>query len=86
MVRHILGIQYIVSEENLLMDLKFTIKCIKNDNIFAILGQASHALDLIGEGSKIKEMQNRVWKSGSYFDALEIIQEYVNIEYEGDEE
>ena len=60
---------------------KFTIKCVKNDNIFAILAQASHALDLIGEGSKIKEMQNRIWESHSYSEALEIIQEYVNIKY-----
>ena len=68
------------------MSAKFTIRCIKNDNIFAILAQASHALDLIGEVMKIKEMQNKVWKSGSYFDALEVIQQYVNIEYIGGNE
>ena len=68
------------------MSAKFTIRCIKNDNIFAILAQASHALDLIGEGMKIKEIQNKVRKSGSYFDALAVMQRYVNIEYIGGNE
>lgn len=63
---------------------KFTIRCVKNDNIFAILGSASHALEMIGQGDKIKTMQNEVWKSGSYFDALEVIQKYVDIEYIGE--
>lgn len=63
------------------MDQKFTIRCVKNASIWTILSSASHALDMIGQGDKIKTMQNEVWKSESYFDALEVIQKYVDIEY-----
>lgn len=63
------------------MDQKFTIRCVKNASIWTILSSASHALDMIGQGNKIKTMQTEVWKSGSYFDALEVIQKYVDIEY-----
>lgn len=65
---------------------KFTINCIRNDNIFAIIGAASHALDLIGEGMKIKEMQERVWKCHSYQEALDTIEEYVHIHYNDESE
>lgn len=48
-------------------------------NIFAVMGAAARALrkaNLSGE----KEMQNRVMSSGSYEEALNIIEEYVELD------
>lgn len=65
---------------------KCTINCIRNDNVFAIIGAASHALDLIGESTKIKKMQEKVWKCHSYQEALDTIEEYVHIQYNDESE
>lgn len=46
-------------------------------NVFVVLGRASALLR--GQPKKKKEMIDRVTKSGSYMEALKIINEYVRI-------
>ena len=56
-------------------------------NIFAILGGASRILRRCGRNPECEEMVERVTSSGSYEEALAIINEYVNLiedEEEGD--
>lgn len=48
----------------------------QNGNIFNLIGIASKALPR----DKASEMQNRIFKSGSYEEALQIIAEYVEVE------
>lgn len=49
-------------------------------NIFAILGRASQLLRKNGQADQAKEMRNRVYQSGNYYKALNIISEYVETE------
>ena len=46
-------------------------------NIFALVGTASKALKKAGQQDKAKEMKERVFASSSYYEALGIIEEYV---------
>lgn len=48
-------------------------------NIFNLLGIASHTLKQNSMADEAKEMCSRVTSSGSYYEALNIIGEYVNI-------
>jgi len=48
-----------------------------NGNIFALLGKASRALKDAGQRDKALEMTKKVFASGSYDEALNIIQQYV---------
>ena len=49
-------------------------------NIFSILGRASRLLKEHGQPEQAKEMSNRVYQSGDYYKALNIISEYVETE------
>ena len=49
-------------------------------NIFAILGRASKLLRENGQPEKAKEMSDRVYQSGNYYQALHIISKYVETE------
>ena len=49
-------------------------------NIFYILGKASQLLKRNGQADQAKEMSNRVYQSGDYYKALNIISEYVETE------
>ena len=49
-------------------------------NIFSILGRASRLLKENGQPEQAKEMSNRVYQSGDYYKALNIISEYVETE------
>ena len=49
-------------------------------NIFAILGRASRLLKRNGRAEQAEEMSNRVYHSGDYYKALNIISEYVETE------
>ncbi len=51
----------------------------QDGNIFNLLGIASHTLRQHGLADQAKEMSQRVHQSGSYYEALGIIGEYVNI-------
>lgn len=51
----------------------------EDGNIFNLVGIASRVLRRNGMADKAKEMQNRVFNSGSYEEALGIISEYVEI-------
>lgn len=51
----------------------------QDGNIFNLLGIASHTLKQNGMADEAKEMCSRVTSSGSYYEALNIIGEYVNI-------
>lgn len=51
----------------------------QDGNIFNLMGIASHTLKQNGMADEAKEMCGRVTKSGSYWEALSIIGEYVNI-------
>ena len=48
-------------------------------NIFNLVGLASRTLKRNGLTSEANEMASKVYKSGSYVEALGIIGEYVNI-------
>lgn len=52
----------------------------ENGNIFNLVGIASRVLRRNGMADKANEMQNRVFSSNSYEEALSIIAEYVEIE------
>ena len=56
-------------------------KLVEQDgNIFAILGRASRLLKKNGQPEQAKEMCDRVYQSGDYYKALDIISEYVETE------
>ncbi|MBD5384256.1 MAG: hypothetical protein HDR72_04580 [Ruminococcaceae bacterium] len=48
-------------------------------NIFSLVGLASRTLKRNGLSAEASEMTSKVYKSGSYEEALGIIGEYVNI-------
>lgn len=52
----------------------------EDGNIFAILGRASRLLKRNGRAEQAEEMSNRVYHSGDYYKALNIISEYVETE------
>ena len=52
----------------------------QDGNIFAILGRASQLLKENGQPDQAKEMCDRVYQSGNYYKALNIISEYVETE------
>ncbi len=52
----------------------------QDGNIFAILGRASRLLKENGQPDQAKEMCGRVYQSGDYYKALNIISEYVETE------
>lgn len=58
----------------------------QDGNIFKLLGIASQTLRRNGMSDQAKEMTDRIYKSGSYDEALGIIGEYVNITGEDDTE
>lgn len=49
-------------------------------NIFSVQGRAMQVLRKAGKVEKMDEMNRRIQQSGSYYHALEIINEYVQIE------
>ncbi len=52
----------------------------QDGNIFNLMGIAARTLRRNGMADQAKEMQERITKAaGSYYDALDIIGEYVNI-------
>lgn len=55
-------------------------------NIFNLIGIASRTLRRNGQNEQAKEMQDRVFSSSSYEEALCIIGEYVNIVSVDDED
>ncbi len=52
----------------------------EDGNVFAILGRASRALKQAGMPEQAKEMFDRVTSSDDYYEALNIISEYVETE------
>ena len=52
----------------------------QDGNIFAVLGRASRLLKENGQPQQAKEMSSRVYQSGDYYKALNIISEYVETE------
>lgn len=52
----------------------------QDGNIFAILGRAARLLRENGQPEQAKEMCDRVYQSGDYYKALNIISEYVETE------
>lgn len=51
----------------------------QDGNVFNLIGIASRTLKYNGMAAEAKEMSSRVFASGSYDEALSIIEEYVNI-------
>lgn len=73
------------------MTNKPNVKLVGQDgNIFNLVSIASRALKYAGLRNEAKEMQDRVFKSASYADAIAIILEYVDessdIDIEDDED
>ena len=58
----------------------------QNGNIFNLAGIAALTLKDHGMGEQAEEMKNRIYASGSYYEALNIIGEYVNITSEDEME
>ena len=58
----------------------------QNGNIFNLMGIASKTLKRNGMSNDAKEMCDRITSSGSYDEALSIIDEYVEITSADDEE
>ena len=52
----------------------------EDGNVFNLIAIASKTLKRANLGEQAKEMQERVFKSGSYEKALNIIAEYVDIQ------
>ena len=51
----------------------------QDGNVFNLLGVCSRALKKAGRFEEAKAMQERVFKAGSYTEALSIMGEYVEI-------
>ena len=51
----------------------------KNGNVFNLIGIASKTLEKAGAREEAKEMREKIFKCGSYGEALNIIGEYVEI-------
>ena len=58
----------------------------QDGNIFNLMGIASKTLRRNGMADEAKEMVSRITASGSYYEALNIIEEYVNITSVNDED
>ena len=58
----------------------------QNGNIFNLMGIASRTLKRNGMSNEYKEMCSRITSSGSYDEALSIIDEYVEITSVDEEE
>lgn len=58
----------------------------QNGNIFNLMGIASRTLKRNGMSNESKEMYSRITSSGSYDEALSIIDEYVEITSVDEEE
>ena len=59
---------------------RIQVKLIGEDgNIFNLLGIASRTLRRAGQKDEAMEMQQRVYSSGSYGEALNIIMDYVDV-------
>lgn len=52
----------------------------QDGNVFNLVGIASRVLKKNGMGDKAKEMQEKVFKAGSYDEALMIMGDYVDIQ------
>lgn len=48
-------------------------------NVFALAGKVTEALKKAGQGDKAKEFTDKLFKSGSYDDALVLMSEYVEV-------
>lgn len=51
----------------------------EDGNVFNLLGICSRALKKAGQAEKDRAMRDRVFKSGSYEEALSVMGEYVDI-------
>ena len=65
------------------MDTKIKPSCTligQDGNVFNLISLASRALKRAGQSDKSQEMTKKVFASGSYDEALQIIMEYVEVE------
>ena len=72
----------IIKQEEMNMKQKRKPKCplIGSDgNVFNLIGLTQKSLIAVNEDKLAKEMQDRVYRSGSYAEALNIMQEYVEV-------
>ena len=58
----------------------------QNGNIFNLIGIASRTLKRNGMSNESKEMCSRITSSGSYYEALNVIGEYIEITSIDDEQ
>lgn len=58
----------------------------QDGNVFAVMGRASCALKQAGMADEAKEMFDRVTGCGNYYEALNIISEYVDTELSSSEQ
>ena len=48
-------------------------------NVFALAGQVSRALKRAGQPEQAKDFQGKLFKCGSYDEALQLMMEYVEV-------
>lgn len=71
--------QYIQEENKMEQNRKPNCPLIGSDgNVFNLIGLTQKSLRIVGRDDQAKEMQQRVMNSGSYQEALVIMQEYIN--------
>jgi len=51
----------------------------QDGNVFNLIGICSQTLKKAGQKDKVKEMQERIFKSGSYDEALSIMSDYCEL-------
>lgn len=52
----------------------------EDGNVFNLIGICSRALKAAGQADKSKEMVNKIYACGSYYEALSIMMEYCEVE------
>ena len=52
----------------------------ENGNVFNLIAICKKALEKAGQHEKAKEMQNKIFGSGSYDEALAIMMDYCEVE------
>lgn len=61
--------------------MKPTVKLTDTDgNVFALAGKVRQALRRAGQDKEAKEFGEKLWKCGSYEQALKLMADYVEIE------
>ena len=63
-----------------MIENKIEVELVGTDgNIFMLVGKTAREMQRAGQREEAEEMKAKVWKAGSYDEALQIIMEYVDV-------